>query len=113
MQVLLTGGTAFIGSYIAIELAQLYTRVLHAEVKTYFGLSKRFVSWEAIAREAIGRSGSKSQLVVEDRGWSEEGALWDVSDMQRDFGLEFDPWEKIQQHLDYTLDLVRKSAKGE
>jgi hypothetical protein len=33
--------------------------------------------------------------------------------MQRDFGLEFDPWEKIQQHLDYTLDLVRKSAKGE
>jgi UDP-glucose 4-epimerase len=97
-------GTQFIW---AGDLAKLYGAVLESALnrRTYFGLSKRFVSWQAIAQEAVKRCGSASPVRVEDRGWSDDGAAWDVSDMQRDFGLEFDPWEKIQAHLDYLMAL--------
>jgi hypothetical protein len=71
--------------------------------RTYFGLSKNFVSWQAIAEEAVRRCGSDSPIRVEDRGWSDEGLYWDVSDMKRDFGLEFDAWDRICEHLDYYI----------
>ena len=99
-------GTQFIW---AGDLARLYLAVLNSQVnrKTYFGLSKNFISWAAVAREAVKRSNSRSQIQLEDKGWSEEGLAWDVSDMKRDFGLEFDPWEKIVEHLDYYINLER------
>lgn len=100
-------GTQFIW---AGHLAQLYAAVLESSLnrRTYFGLSKSFVSWQAIADEAVRRCGSASPVDVEDRGWSAEGTAWDVSDMQRDFGLEFDPWERIQGHLDHLIALERE-----
>jgi hypothetical protein len=48
---------------------------------------------------------SRIRLRLEDKGWSDEGLYWDVSDMKNDFGLEFDPWEKIREHLDYYIHL--------
>jgi len=45
---------------------------------------------------------------LEDKGWSENGLVWDVSDMKEDFGLEFDAWQKIIEHLDYYIELERK-----
>jgi hypothetical protein len=45
---------------------------------------------------------------VEDRGWSDDPLYWDVSGMKNDFGLEFDPWEKIGEHLDYYAHLKEK-----
>ena len=97
-------GTQFIW---AGNLARLYLEVLNSQVnrKTYFGLSRNFVSWDAVAREAIKRSNSKSRVELEDKGWAEGGLSWDVSDMKKDFGLEFDAWEKISEHLDYYIDL--------
>ena len=32
---------------------------------------------------------------------------WDVSGMKKDFGLEFDPWQKILEHLDYYIALEK------
>jgi UDP-glucose 4-epimerase len=100
-------GTQFIW---AGDLAKLYAAVLNAETtrRTYFGLSRRFVSWHAIALEAVKRCGGTSPVRVEDKGWAEEGVMWDVSDMKRDFGLEFDPWEKIQEHLVHLIALAQK-----
>jgi UDP-glucose 4-epimerase len=100
-------GTQFI---FAGDLAKLYTAVLDSNVKgrTYYGLSRDFISWHAIAREAVKRSGSHSEAKLEDKGWSEDGLMWDVSDMQRDFGLEFDAWPKIQEYVDYWIGLERK-----
>lgn len=97
-------GTQFIW---AGDLAKLYMKILDSDVnrKTYFGLSKRFISWERVARETIRRCRSKSTMEIEDRGWSDDGVLFDVSDMKNDFGLEFDGWEKILEHLDYTIAL--------
>ncbi len=100
-------GTQFIW---AGHLALLYAAVLDSGFtrRTYFGLSRRFVSWEAVALEAIRRCRSRSEVVLEDRGLRQDGLLWDVSDMERDFGLVFDPWEKIQEHLDYYAALVAR-----
>jgi UDP-glucose 4-epimerase len=101
-------GTQFIW---AGDLAKLYIKVLDSDVKrkTYFGMSKIFVSWHAIAKEAVKKCNSKSPVILEDKGWSDDGMTWDVSDMKNDFGLEFDPWEKIKEHLDYYIHLESNS----
>jgi UDP-glucose 4-epimerase len=100
-------GTQFIW---AGDLAKLCLKVLHGDGnrRTYLGLSRKFVSWHEIAMAAVERSGSKSRVELEDKGWSEDGLYWDVSDMKKDFGLEFDAWEKILAHLDYCIELERK-----
>lgn len=101
-------GTQFIW---AGDLAKLYVKVLHSKVnkKTYFGLSKNFTSWYEIAEEAIKKCNSKSQILLEDKGWSDDPLMWDVSDMKEDFGLEFNPWEKIREHLDYYIYLEKNA----
>ncbi|MGA9119838.1 MAG: NAD(P)-dependent oxidoreductase [Bacteroidota bacterium] len=90
------------------DLAQLYVKVLESGVtrRMYFGLSKNFVSWESIAREAARKCGARSEVRVLDKGLSDEGVTWDVSAMKSDFGLEFDPREKISEHLDYYVRLA-------
>jgi UDP-glucose 4-epimerase len=101
-------GTQFIW---AGDLAKLYIKVLHGNInrKTYFGLSKNFTSWYQIAQEAVKKCNSKSQILLEDKGWSDDPLMWDVSDMKKDFGLEFDPWEKIKEHLDYYIHLEKNA----
>ena len=105
IDVIKNDGTQFIR---ADDLSRLYQAVLKSEVnrKTYFALSKTFISWEAIAREVIHRCNSSSSIRIEDRAWSEKGTHWDVSDMKNDFGLEFDGWPGILEHIDYYKDLA-------
>jgi len=100
-------GTQFIW---AGDLAKLYVQVLNSDFnrKTYFGLSKNFIPWHSIAREALKKCNSKSQIIMDDKGWSDDGMAWDVSDMKKDFGLEFDSWNKIAEHLDYYIKLESK-----
>ena len=69
----------------------------------YFGLSSTFTSWEQIALEAIRLSGSKSELVIKDEGWSDEPTLFDVTAIEEDYGLKFDGWDKIPDHLEYLI----------
>jgi UDP-glucose 4-epimerase len=100
-------GTQFIW---AGDLAKLYTKILESTVnrKTFFGLSKSFVSWEKIANEAIKMCGSSSQVDIEDKGWDEDGTFFDVSDMKKEFNLEFDPWNKNVEHIDYFIKSKKK-----
>lgn len=100
-------GTQFIW---AGDLAKLYIEILESTVnrKTFFGLSKSFVSWEKIANEAIKMCGSSSQVVLEDKGWDEDGTFFDVSDMKQEFNLEFHPWNKIVEHIDYYIKSKKK-----
>jgi UDP-glucose 4-epimerase len=104
-------GTQFI---FAGDLAKLYTALLNSEVnrKTYYGLGGKFIPWSTIAQEAIRRSGSHSELRLEEKGWSADPLMWDVSDMKRDFGLEFDAWQKIGEYLDYWIELERRGGQG-
>jgi UDP-glucose 4-epimerase len=100
-------GTQFIW---AGDLATLNMSILHstANRKTYFGLSKKFISWESIAKETIRKCHSKSKLEIEERNWSDDGTLFNVSDMKNDFHLEFDGWSKIIEHLEYYMKLESK-----
>ncbi len=95
-------GTQFIW---AGDLARLYIEVLHSELnrQTYFGLSRKFTSWYDIAEQVIKLTGSRSQIQVEDQGWDENGLCWDVSAMKNDFGLEFDSWSALCDHLAYLV----------
>jgi UDP-glucose 4-epimerase len=102
-------GTQFIW---AGDLAKVYAKLLDCNVngKTYFALSRNFVPWQAIAQEAVLRCDSKSRVTIEDKGWRENGLLWDVSDMKKDFGLEFDSWEKIREHIDYCIEQTKQAG---
>ena len=100
-------GTQFI---FGEDLAKLYIEILKSDVnrKIYFGLSKNFVSWETIAKEAVRLCGSTSQIIVEDKGLDPECTLFDVKDMKEDFNLEFDPWMHIVDHLNYYIQSEKK-----
>jgi UDP-glucose 4-epimerase len=93
-------GTQFIW---AGDLAMVYSAVLESGLtrRIFFGLSTEFVTWEEIARKAVGMTGSKSGVVVEDKGWGEDPMLFDVSAIRREFGLEFTALDRIGEHLAY------------
>ncbi len=93
-------GTQFIW---ADDLAEIYLKILKQDVnrKTYFGLSKCFVSWEYVAKKAIELANSKSEVKIVDKGYSEQPVIFDVSDIKNDFGLEFDSLNAISEHIKY------------
>ena len=97
-------GTQFIW---AGHLAEIYLAVLNSDVnrETYFGLSKYFISWETVARLALEMSGSSGKLIVENEYNAVEPVVFDVTDIQREFGLSFDPMNKIREHIEYYLAL--------
>ena len=99
-------GTQFIW---AGHLAEIYSAILKQGVNRtmYFGLSKDYISWETIATEAIKMCNSESKLIVEDKGWGEP-IMFDVTAIKRDFNLEFDPWVKLMEHLEYYKILETK-----
>jgi len=90
-------------------LAKIYTAILHSKAnrEIYFGLSQNFTSWEAIARQAIEMTGSKSKIVLEDKGYSDVPHLFDLSKIQRDFGLAFDSTQTITEHLHYLIQQLK------
>ena len=97
-------GTQFLW---AGHLAEIYIKVLEQGVNRtmYFALSKYYISWEKIAVEVIKLFNSKSKLIVEDKGWGEP-IMFDVAAIKRDFNLEFDPWEKLIEHIEYFKNLL-------
>ena len=95
-------GTQFIW---AGDLARLYAAVLGRDLnrKIYFGLSSEFVKWEAVAQKAVQLAGSKSRIVLEDKGWDPEPMLFDLSSIRKEFGLEFVATPEIGRHLEYLI----------
>jgi len=95
-------GTQFIW---AGDLAKLYGALLNSDRrrKIYFGLSSEFVTWESIARRAVELARSKSEIVLEDKGWDPEPNLFDMSSIKNDFGLEFTAFAEIERHLEYLI----------
>ncbi|MBN2533127.1 MAG: NAD(P)-dependent oxidoreductase [Spirochaetales bacterium] len=96
-------GTQFIW---AGDLAKVYEAMLDSarNRKCYFALGKDFVTWEKIAATAIRLTGSKSPIILLDKGYSPVPHLFDVTSIKEDFGFEFDNWERIVEHLEYLAD---------
>jgi UDP-glucose 4-epimerase len=93
-------GTQFVW---AGDLARLYQAVLDSNRarEVYFGLATPFVTWQAVAEEAVRLTGSKSQVSVE--GEPGPPNLFDLSKIREHFGLEFGSAEHITAHLKYLI----------
>lgn len=98
-------GTQFIW---AGDLARLYASVIESEFnrEMFFGLGTEYVSWEKIARYAIEITGSKSDIILEDKGYIEEGCMFDLSLMDKKLGCLFTSWERIKEHVRYYAEHI-------
>jgi UDP-glucose 4-epimerase len=93
-------GTQFVW---AGDLARLYTAVLDSQRtrEVYFGLGTEFVTWQAVAEEAIRLTGSRSKLVLD--GEPGPACVFDLSKIREHFGLEFRAAAHITKHLEHLV----------
>ena len=93
-------GTQFVW---AGDLARLYRAVLDSSRsrEVYFGLATPFVTWQAIAEQAVRLTGSRSKVLAEGEAGPE--CRFDLSKIKEHFGLEFDSAEHITSHLEFLI----------
>lgn len=93
-------GTQFIA---ATDLAQLYEAVLNSRHnrEAYYGLATPYVTWQAIAEQAVRLADSKSEVVVQGDGAAP--CLFDLSKIREHFELEFDSAKALTNHLQYLI----------
>jgi UDP-glucose 4-epimerase len=89
------------------DLATVYSSVLGSAVnrEVFTALSPDFITWEEIARWAVELRGSASQIVAEDKGLATALTSYDVSAIEREFGLKFDAASHLRHHLAYLASL--------
>lgn len=98
-------GTQFIW---AGDLARVYSAVLGSTVDREFftAVSTDFMSWEDIARLAVARTRSSSEIVVEDSEIDPAFGRNDVSAIERSFGLSFNSVKHMTAHVAFLADRV-------
>lgn len=86
------------------DLAAVYAAVLTGDTtrRAFTALSPAFVTWERIARWAVALSG-RGDVAVTDDGHPYAEITYDVSEIERTFGLSFDPAERLREHLAYLI----------
>lgn len=97
-------GTQFIW---AGDLAKIYLSILNSDEnrEIFFGLGAEFETWEYIAKEAINITGSKSKIILEDKGYSEKPFIFGVGKIEKFFNLNFKTKEKLKEHIEYLIRL--------
>jgi len=83
----------------ARQLAQVYVRLLRAGVnrQCYLAVAREVVGWEEIARMAVAAHGSRSRVIVEERG--AEPFVFDTAKLERELGLVLEARETIAADL--------------
>jgi UDP-glucose 4-epimerase len=86
----------------------VYSAVLGSDVnrEVFTSLGPDFITWEQITRWAVQVCGSASQVTVEDKGIGLAEMTYDVSAIERCFGLRFDPTGRLREHLAYLAALA-------
>ena len=94
-------GTQFLH---ASNLAKVYESLLTHEAgfSTHFALAKDWCSWADIARMAMAEHGREVPIEFEDRGYG-PALLYDLSAIERDFGLAFPSREQLRAHVRWVL----------
>ena len=69
--------------------------------EVFTSLSPDFITWEQIARWAVEICASTSEISVVDKGVTPASMSYDVSAIQREFGLKFDAAGHLREHLAY------------
>jgi len=103
-------GTQFIS---AEEIAQLYLKLAESgkNEEVYLALADNFTSWEQIAKIALEYCpSSKSEIVLNDLGWSEKPMLFDVSRIREDFGLSLGCRDKLVEHIKWNVDRAKGAS---
>ena len=100
-------GTQFIA---AETLAKIFTGCLRLDTpcETFYGLGTRFVSWSEIAHRTVAKTGSTSIIELEDRGWAQATANFDVSKIKEHFGISHDPLTALDKHIDWLIASLRR-----
>lgn len=104
-------GTQFLSS---AQIAQLYVSLVESELneEIFFALGRNFISWYDIALAAKEMMPlSRSNITATD----EEGEhyYYNVSKMDRVFGLSFDGWDDIREHLRWNIERALAQKNGE
>lgn len=91
------------------DLAKIYSAALESDKnrEIYFGLAQNWTSWEEIARYAIEITGSKSEIVLEDKGYGDQPYLFDLGKIKSEFGLAFDSTDAIRGHVEYLVKTIK------
>ncbi len=101
-------GTQFLH---ASNLAKVYEALLTHDVgfSTHFALAKDWVSWADLARMAMEAQGREVPIEFEDRGYGPP-LLYDLSAIERDFGLAFHSREQLRTHVRWVLTQLRSAS---
>lgn len=95
-------GTQFLH---AQDIAEVYLRLLdHKPSPTvHYALAREWIGWDEIAAMANAIAGQSSKIVLEDRGYGVQPLLFDVSGIERDFGLSFANRDRLREHVRWEL----------
>lgn len=99
-------GTQFIH---ASQLAKLYSALLESDLneEVFFGLGSTWTSWKSVAERAIAlHSGTKAEIVEEDKGWGAEPNLFSLEKMHKHFNLKFDATPFLDEHIKWNLGKI-------
>jgi UDP-glucose 4-epimerase len=91
-------GTQFLH---ADDIALAYVRLLDhpAEFSIHYALSDQWRSWEEVARWAMEAAGREVPVELEDKGYGAEPYRFDVTALERDFGLRFSNEARLKAHV--------------
>ncbi len=100
IEVVQNDGTQFID---AEKIAELYRLVAldSCDREIFYALGKEFVSWEYVAKRAVEIFGSKSNIVVIDKGYGRKPFIFNVSKAKERFGFSSDGLRTIDRHIEY------------
>ncbi len=104
-------GTQFLSSN---QIAQLYVKLIESDLneEIFFALGRNFISWYDIALAAKEMyPESKSTITASD----EEGEHWYycVDKMERVFGLSFDGWDDMREHIRWNIECALAAKNGD
>jgi UDP-glucose 4-epimerase len=86
------------------DLARVYLALLGSNVnrQVYHGMGVSFVSSAQIAEEAARQARSGSRITL--TGEAGQPCVFDMAKLKEHFGLEFDSWPRIVEHVTYLLE---------
>ncbi|MBP1572943.1 MAG: NAD(P)-dependent oxidoreductase [Oscillospiraceae bacterium] len=103
-------GTQFLSSR---QIAKVYADLCESDLneEIFFALGKNSVSWYEIALAAK-EMYPQSKSVITAEGEKGEPWLYCVDKIERMFGLSFDSWEDLRNHIKWNLDRALAEKEG-